>query len=341
MKIRNHADMLAYIPYAINREPKNMVVLSLKIKDEEHGNAAILAFRLPEGPDPDFIKAMYEGVREIEAESCIAVIYTDDEGCEDGHPPHMDIATVILVTFQIMISDVPLLSMLTVGKDGWWNLDDVETKHSLDEITDSTLNAEMIADGRTYRRGDIVIPEPTAASASLFLGIEKRRLAIPRNLDRYDFLTGNIHFTKARALLDTLLRAEHGPSETQAVEMIAYLSVEVIRDRLIGDIVGAPEGKKGYGKHLCGSGETPLSKSRIDAALGLLTNLLQYATGTHRAAVLFCYSWLKLMTGDPETAQAYFKAAGDLNEWLSVPELIGKGLIEGRIPPVAAMRPVP
>lgn len=338
MEMKNNADLLAFIPYAIDREPKEMLVLMLELADGQH---AVTAFGLPDGPDPAFLKSIISVVQKSEATSAAAILYTDAEGCEDGHPPRTDIIAITIVTFETMLRGVNLSTVLTVGTDGWWDWEDPETKRPLSEVTDSVLNATLIAAGHTYRRGEVVIPEPTAASMTRSLRIAMLTAKIPESVKDFAYAKGDKHFADARTLLKTLMEQKHGPSESQAEQMIAYFHHKGIRERLIGDIVNAPEQIDDYALQIAGLGDVPFSVKKLKDGMALLTNLMQYAEGEHRASVLAAYAWLKWLTGDREYVVAYIDAATELNPDLEMTKFVRDRMTEGGLPPSAKLRPNP
>lgn len=336
MEITNTADLLAFIPYAIDREPKNMLTIFMEMDDGKH---AVCAFQLPDGPDPAFLKSVVSTVKQTGATNASAVIYSDDEGCEDGHPPLPDLSAILVMTF-ISLLDTELHEVITVGPTGWWCMEAPETKRPLSEIEESVMNATLIANGYTYRRGGVVIPEPTAATMTGTLRIANLALTIPTSLGDFDYLNGDRHYAEARALLSTLLQQGHGPSESQAQQMIAYFQHHGVRERLLGDIMNAPDEKTSYAEHIGGVGEMPFSVSKVQAGLSLLTNLLQYAEGSHRANLLAVYGWIKWLVGDREYVVAYIDAARALDAGLVMSNFIAERMLDGGLPPSAKRRPV-
>lgn len=299
-------EILATIPHQIGEDIDEALVLCLIHEQKMFGN---LVYSIPEGGMSMLhLLDILRTLTDVTFEAFLVVAYSNqDSHCED-HPPMYHAAT-ILGRMIAALGSIPVGGAL-VTKDYWVDYSDNEFTHrDLTDIKQSVTALTLAVEGiHSHRTHHVDIPKPAGADVTSKVEIEAFSAVIPK-MKEYSDITGSEHTVFARALWAKCMARDFGPTRPEAVRLIGYFQSIGIRDRLVVDVVDPDiEDEATFTMVLTGQHHVHINKARHERALSLLTNLLQYAEGKHRANILWSLASLEWFGGDSFHAREYLEA---------------------------------
>lgn len=155
----------------------------------------------------------------------------------------------------------------------------------VESITDSAINAAMVYNSSApAKQAGVVVPTPpTGEKLERMLALIKAVDLHPLNDDPMDFGQPAI----ASASVEWWCALDSEPDEETAAHLIAHIGRSTVRDRLVGDVIGAPMDDAGFRAALVGRSE----RINWDEAVKyqrLALHLLNHAPEGEPRAELLC-----------------------------------------------------
>ena len=309
MQLSTPADLLALIPTLMNREPEEILVL-IVLKDGHLLAAMGMELLEDEGGMAEYVSAIVQQMAEIKPDSMVPVFYTETEsGCDHQPFEHVDMLLRLALDLLTPMSVQPGLLVkggrFTVyGSDHW---------HDLAEVKTSNLAANMVLNGIPLEPTGLVIPEPTAVTDEVSAAIVAAMDAIPDYPSRIEATWRMPYVTEQRALYGELLERGFGATEEEAVRLIACFQNPLLRDRLMVDTISNTMDPEEMGEMLTGQSTVFPDQNRLDAAVSLMDNLMQWTNDRHRLPLLLVQAWLHWMQGRALDAEWYLDRASAID----------------------------
>jgi hypothetical protein len=172
------------------------------------------------------------------------------------------------------------------------------TQHSLEGITGSQLNAELVFRGSSIDNSPgFHVPATAAADLSH---------EILRHCYRIEAMNPQDATAQARELWGRMLDGGANPTDDEAAELIAYLKFITVRDRLLADIPGIDESMRDL---LLGQTRQSPHWQRVDRATDVLFHLYMRADGADAAPVLTSLGVIQWWEGHGSKAHQCFQQA--------------------------------
>lgn len=325
------ADILAYFPHALGFEPRESFGF-ITLQGRTVG--ASLRIDVPdESVRPaDFAQtATHYLLADESADAVLMMLYTNEPAADPGTKPYNDYAAAIRT--ELETNGLEMRDGWLITDAGWSNYfcEDPEccTVQPLSTIRDSAMSAEMVYAG-SVKRAD-------RAADPAYIGNEDTARNIWATVPRY-LNTGGLEFS--HPAFCAARRAWHEalgttPGETEAVELIASLLSNSVRDRILIDAITTTEDPQEYKAVITGQYDGQPDWSRVDATEDLLIHLLAYAPGETRTP-LFCFlGWLSWYKGRASLATAYIAKGLDADPKHRLASLLMQLLQMGKLPEVA------
>lgn len=302
------ADVLSTIPHNIGETPMDSMVLIL-VKDGSI--IANLVFVMPDRDiTPQDVLMIVKKCQRVEFEHFFAVAYTDRPSKCGDHPAGLHESQLIDLFMGFsngasvigggLVTSEHFIDFSEEGED--------YPKHPLSEIAESPtalhLAVEHSHEGAAMK---VDIPEPDLATTASTLAIDMWLERQPQFEDFAD-ITGSPFYDKARELWERCLARDFGPTRPEAVDLIAFLNTDGLRDRLIVDVSSKTEDEATFVKILKGMYDIHYSRSRMDNAISVLLNLFQYARPRHRNGLYVALAFLEYHRGSNLQALEYLEA---------------------------------
>ena len=317
LSVSTPADILAYVPHALGFAPVESFVF-ITMAGTRIG--ATLRVDAPaEITAGDFAgRITHYLLADAEADHVLFIVYTDETGNGEGQPfaEHAEALKAEFARAELVLVDGWL-----VTSKGWRNYfcDDRACcpNHSLAEITDSTLNAELVFTGSNpgthetiadpaYRGGD-GNAEKIATLADEWTSPEP-----------FDFT--NIVMSQARAAWAEAIGTT--PGQDTSCTLVSYLSKKVVRDRIMADMINPDDDPDTYTAVLTGQHRGQPDWNRVDEAEALLIDLLAYTPGAYRAPLFTTLGYLAWYKGRGTTAKKYLDKALEAEAGYRLAELL-------------------
>ncbi|MHA7241493.1 DUF4192 domain-containing protein [Arthrobacter sp. TMS1-12-1] len=321
LTVSTAADLLAYVPTTLGFQPRESFVV-MTMRGQQNG--LTLRSNTPaEAVRPvDYAQAMMRHLlADTAADGALLFVYTNEVadaallGENEHAKPYMEYAKALEAEMER--AGWSLRNGWLVTDKGWTTYFCEDggccTLNPLDEVRDSAVNAEMIYRGYSTRPS----AEATAVDPA-FIGSDDahatiteatywiNRLGAPDDLE-FD----HQKMCDARAEWNEALGEDI--DERAACELVCYLNIKSIRERLMADAIGAADDEPTFQKVLIGQYEGRPDWSRVEATEDLLIKILAYTPIEDRAA-LFCFlGWLSWYRGSSSVAIAYFTKALDID----------------------------
>lgn len=178
-----------------------------------------------------------------------------------------------------------------------------------DEIRDSAVNAEMIYRGYNTQEDPANLTTDPAFTGSddahhtiTEAAYWVNRIGAP---DALDF--GHHAMCTARALWNEAIGED--TTEAAACELVSYLLIKTIRDRIMADAISAADDETTYQQVVTGRYEGQPDWSRVEATEELLVKVVAYTPTEDRAPLFSFLGWLRWYRGSASVAAAYFDKA--------------------------------
>lgn len=315
------ADLLAYVPTVLGFQPReSFVVITMRGKV---AGATLRTDAPREGVRPvDYARTVMEHLlADTAADGALLIAYTNEvadaalSGENEHAKPYMDYAKAIETEMER--AGWSLRNGWLVTDKGYttYFCEDVGccTLNPLEEVRDSTVNAEMVYRGYSTRPSvEAMAVDPAfIGSGDAHATISDATYWINRLGALNDLEFDHQKMRDARAEWNEALGED--VDEAAACELVAYLHIKSIRDRLMADAISAADDELMFGKILTGRYEGRPDWSRVDATEDLLIKVLAYTPIEDRAP-LFCFlGWLCWYRGSSSVAIAYFTKAVDVD----------------------------
>jgi hypothetical protein len=299
------ADMLAYIPTLIQREPEEALVILTVIGEQIQ--AALALQHCPSMDDvTDYVLGVMEGLTQLQPEKVVMVFYTEAESwC--SHEPYRHVHDLIAISAHDLAGLDIIPGLLVTG--GRFHEYGTEEWHDMAEVKDSVVAAAMVLGGIPLQPPGITIPEPKAATDAIIAAIDETLESLPALPSNIGQVWEHPYTQQVREIFEVALRREHGPSTGEAIVLIACLQRPVLRDRLMVDAVTHTQDMKEFARTITGNGEEPIPARRVAAAMELMDNLMQFTCDRHRLSLLVTQAWLHWTMGRAADADEYCHAA--------------------------------
>lgn len=309
MELSTPADLLALIPTLMNREPQEILVL-LALKDGHLHAALGMELLHDEGGMAEYVSAIIQQMTEIKPDALVTVYYTETESDCDHEPfEHVD----MLLRLALDVLTPMTVNPGVLVKGGQYHVYGSDDWHDLAEVKGSSLAADMVLNGIPLQPEGLAIPEPTALTEDVTAAIDDRVASIPE-YPRTIEATWHIPYVAGeRALYEELLERGFGATEEEAVRLIACLQNPLLRDRLMVDTISRTVDPEEVGCMLTGQSTIVPNPLRLDAAVSLMDNLMQWTNDRHRLPVLLVQAWLHWMMGRALDAEWYLDQASTLD----------------------------
>lgn len=324
MNHNTFADLLATVESVIGDRPKNSIVIAAFT--EEARLVATLLIEITEealaeknlGIEPTHLLGIAQNMTQVDHQCFTILAYVDREPDCNDHPAMFHQTQYIAGFLEMLTGREAVAAGLITSEffmefddDGPASEDEEYTasdwkRHPVSEIDESVKALELKAAGMYD-----VFPsplEPTAATKEVSAAIDSAFKSFPF-LNNWE--PGHVEGAKARALFETCLARDFGPTEPEATELLGYLQHPGIRDRLVADVVSTADDYETYIRALTGKLEVTVSRSRMNNALGLFLNLTQYAEGERRHPLLLALSILSWFKGSAHHAGKYAQILAD------------------------------
>jgi len=309
MQLTTPADLLALIPSLMNREPQEILVL-LTIK---YGQIqAALGMELPEDEDgmAEYVAAIVAQMVELKPEALAMVVYTEAESNCD-HEPYEHLNLLIMLALDVLTPMVVNPGVLVKG--GRYHVYGSTHWHDIEEVKESTLAATMVLNGIPLEPKGLVIPEPTAATEDVAAAIDTKLGNLPPYRLHIEQTWLLPYVSEERALYESLLQRGFGATEAEAVDLIACFQNPLLRDRLLVDTVSNTLDPVEFGDVITGQSEAVPDPERVEAAIHLMDNLMQWTADRHRPPLLLAQAWLHWMQGRTLDAESYLDMAVEVD----------------------------
>lgn len=301
MNMSTPADLLAFIPTIINREPRDVLVL-ITLKDDQLQAALGLEHVKDIESMAEYVVSIIAQMSELKPDALIMVFYV-----EDDHPKYamvnlltssaLDALTPMEVHHAIMVKGAKFQIM---GTDHW---------HDIEEVMGSELAATMVLNGISLKPEGLVIPEPTAVTDAVTQAIDDRVANTPPYPAEIHDAWSMPYVMEERALYEELLQRGFGASEEEAVRLIACFQKPLLRDRLMVDTISNTTDPVEFGETITGQSDIAPDPDRVMAAANLINNLMQWTNDRHRLPMLVVQAWLSWMQGRTLDAEQYLDVA--------------------------------
>jgi hypothetical protein len=309
--MRSPADLLACIPSLIRRQPEEMLVL-LTIKDDHVQSVLVMQHCTGVDETPAYVMNVMEAVAELRPDALAMVFYTEgDSWC--SHEPFEHVCDLIHKTIDTLTPAFVVPGILVRGgrfheyHTGHW--------HDMAEVKDSPMAASLVLNGVVLEPAGVSIPAPVSVTDSVTAAIDAAIASLPvwPMSTPIPEAWGDPVMVDARVLFGSLLERGFGATESEAVRLIACFQNPFIRDRLMVDAVNATVDIEAFARTITGNSEDRLDDSRMGEAVSLLNNLMQWACDRHRPSLLVAQAWLHWIQGRAMDAEAYCRAALELD----------------------------
>ena len=302
------ADILSTVPHNIGETPTDSMVLML-IKDGYI--VANLVFVMPERDMTPADAALIVGKCErVDFEHFITVAYTDRPSkCED-HPAGMH-ESQMLDLFMTITNGATVVGAGLVTSNYYIDFSEDDHPHRpLREIAESPtalhLAVEHSHEGAALMKLDI--PEPDLADRLSTLAIDQyvKNQGGPE-VNSLDDARKLVHYNDARELWERCLARDFGPTRPEAIDLIGYMQIDGLRDRLVVDVTSKTEDEQTFLRILRGEFDIHYSRARMNSAISVLVNVFQYAKPKHRDGLFIALALLEYHRGSNHDAIDYLQ----------------------------------
>ncbi|MCC3270456.1 DUF4192 domain-containing protein [Arthrobacter gengyunqii] len=119
------------------------------------------------------------------------------------------------------------------------------------------------------------------------------------------------------------------PDEAATIQLVSYLQVKALRDRIMADMINPAEDEGTYRAVFMGQHPERPDWSRVDACEVLLVQLLAYTPAADRAPLFSALGWLAWYKGKGSLAAAYLAKALESEPGYRLAELLDEMLRTG------------
>lgn len=280
---------------------------------------AMLVSEIPDSPNPVELAKVLSGVIRAMATvvpkpSGVHLALFSDLDCdaceEEGEVcmPVLPLLTLMARSFEAIGLDV---GFVVAAKKDQYSVFPEEEWHSLSDVDSSLVKVQLVAAGSAPAVG-FTVPEASLATASKSMKIDNLNASIPK-LEIEDLFTSP-HVAEARELWERCLTRGFGPSEPEAMRLVAYFQREEMSIRLCADVVDTSNDPSVLMLTTLGRNEKRLSMRRVESAQSLLMNLMQWTDDAHRPRLLHALAWVNWTRGDSLVAIQCLEEAAKLDE---------------------------
>lgn len=242
------------------------------------------------------------------------------------HETVMERLTGELAQHDIILRDGWLIGEKTFTNYLRMTNDPVKT-YSLDRITGSQLNAELVF------RGSSIAPDP-----GFHVPVVAQRDIhdeIIKQCGRIEAMSPPVAIAKARTLWGSFLEGNEMPSDDQSAELLAYFKFVSVRDRLLGDVPGLNENLRDL--LLAQTTQAP-HWARVDRATDLLLHLYSRADQADAAPILTSLGVIQWWEGRGSRAHECFQRAQEADPDYRLAQLTDQMVKAGILAPWATDR---
>lgn len=304
------ADVLATIPHNLGEVPKDSMVLAL-VK-----NGSIIANLVFVMPDRDMtpsdVMLVVQKCQAVDFSHFFAVAYSDRPSKCDDHPTGYHQSQMIGLLMRMMNGAIIIGGGL-VTKDHFIDFEEDEfPHHPISEIAESPtalhLAVEHSHEGAAMK---VLVPEPDPSLATKLSALSIDQYVKNHGggqMEDFAAIIGHPHYSEARETWERCLSRDFGPTKTEAINLLGYMQLDGLRDRLIVDLLSHTEDEGTFVQILKGEYDIHYSRSRMQNASSLILNLMQYAKPRHRVALFVALAIIDYLRGSNLSALEYLDA---------------------------------
>ena len=313
------ADILATVPHHVGEIPDNCVTIILI---NEGVIVANMVFMMPERDlSPTDAMVLIQNLSQVDFEYFVTVAYSNRESKCEEHPAYYHESQMFGTLMMLIAGKRPLGAGL-VTSEHWIDFtDDDLTKHPLSEIAESPTALHLAVEHGHERGGmRLTVPEPDLATPAIKAAVSKFAEAY-EDIEDFEDIAKLPHYHRARAVWERCLSRDFGPTKPEAVDLIGYMQIEGLRDRLVVDVHSQTTDEQIFVQILKGDFDLHISKSRTQNAISLLLNLCQYTKGKQRVPILMALCHLSYHAGNNMNALDFLAQVPEKHrgvEWESI-----------------------
>ncbi len=294
------ADILATIPHNLGEVPKDCMALILV---HDGSIVANMVFVIPDRDlRPEDAALIMSKLSNVEFEYFLCVTYTDRPSKCEEHPPSWHESQLMTLFLELFAGKKNLGAGLVTSEHFIDFSDDELTKHPLSEIAESPTALHLAVEHSHERPGmRLTVPEPDLSTPKLKQAVAAFTEQQPE-MENFHDLMRSPHLSKARALWQTVIARDFGPTYPEAVDLIGYFQIDGLRDRMVVDVLSHTDDEATFVQILKGKYDIHFSRERIEHAISVLLNLCQYAAGKQRVGLLMGLAVLSYYKGNNRNA---------------------------------------
>ncbi|MFJ7751840.1 DUF4192 domain-containing protein [Arthrobacter sp. NPDC097144] len=322
------ADILAFFPHSLGFDPRESFGF-ITLNGTRTG--ASLRMDIPdESVSPsDFAQMIaHHLLSDTNADGTLFLVYTNEPAADPfdfDAKPYKDYAQAIEI--ELESAGIPIRDGWLITDHGWttYFCEDADccTMNPLSDIEDSVLSAHMVFAGSAKCT--------ELAENPAFIGREDTGRRIHEAAARLE-VRNPVDFTEpamceARSAWYEAVGTQ--PDEEATIQLVSYLQVKALRDRIMADMINPAEDEGIYRAVFMGQHPERPDWSRVDACEVLLVQLLACTPTADRAPLFSALGWLAWYKGQGSLAADYLAKAMESEPGYRLAELLDEMLRTG------------